>query len=46
MKQVVILYNDFTETRHNVQGLTLDEVLYSFLSLGSAVIAITVYSTL
>jgi len=46
MKQVVILYNDLTETRHNVQGLTLDEVLTNFLSLGNTVIAITVYSTL
>lgn len=42
MKQCLILYSDFTETRHNIQGLTLDEVLARFLSLGDKVIAITI----
>lgn len=43
MKQAVIIYSDFIESRHNVQSMTIDQVLTDFLKLGSSVIAIIIY---
>jgi hypothetical protein len=39
----IILYSDFTETKHNVSSMLVSDILKSFLSLGN-VIAITLYS--
>ena len=43
MKQIVIIYSDFTESMHNAQSMTIKEVLINFLKLGSSVVAIRIY---
>lgn len=43
MKQAVIIYSDFSESRHNIQNMTINQVLTDFLKLGCSVIAIYIY---
>lgn len=45
LKQAICLYNDFSETRHNIQSLTIDEVLQTLgkrFDNGLICIAITI----